>query len=489
MSFAFVPLYVKYLGIEAYGLIGFYVTLQAVLSLLDLGLSTTLNRELARRSARNEQGQQTRDLVRTLELVYISVAILISVLVVILAPFIAKHWVNVENIPLETVENAIISMGVALAFQWPLSFYSGGLAGLQRLGLQNALLAGLATLRGVGAVMVLLFVSNTITAYFIWQVVISFLGTTTMALALWYLLPSGYRKSRFKKEQIFSVWKFTTGVLSISVVSILLTQVDKIILSTWLSMEMYGYYMLATVVGSAILHFVSPAYAAFFPRFSQLVAVDDSKALATLYHRASQFVSVVIFPTIIVLSLFSYEVMVLWTGSQITAENTYLLVSILVIGFGVNGIMHIPFALQLAFGWTQLAFYINLIAVFVLVPLLIVMANLYGALGAAFIWTVLNISYVFVAIPVMHGRLLKGEQWRWYREDFGAPLLAALGVAGMGKWLFPDGMEAISTIIYIIIVSCVTVISTVIVAPQIRGLIKHLFCGLKSSMHGFFSKE
>jgi hypothetical protein len=45
MSLAFVPLYIKYLGIEAYGLIGIFVMLQAWLTLLDMG---ALGREMAR---------------------------------------------------------------------------------------------------------------------------------------------------------------------------------------------------------------------------------------------------------------------------------------------------------------------------------------------------------------------------------------------------------------------------------------------------------
>ena len=45
---AFVPLYLKFLGIEAYGLIGFYMMLQGILQILDVGLSMTINRELAR---------------------------------------------------------------------------------------------------------------------------------------------------------------------------------------------------------------------------------------------------------------------------------------------------------------------------------------------------------------------------------------------------------------------------------------------------------
>jgi O-antigen/teichoic acid export membrane protein len=48
ITLIFTPIYVHYLGLEAYGLIGFLATLQASLGVLDLGLSQVLARELAR---------------------------------------------------------------------------------------------------------------------------------------------------------------------------------------------------------------------------------------------------------------------------------------------------------------------------------------------------------------------------------------------------------------------------------------------------------
>ena len=41
MGIAFIPLYIKFMGIESYGLVGFFTTFQAVFALLDLGLTTT----------------------------------------------------------------------------------------------------------------------------------------------------------------------------------------------------------------------------------------------------------------------------------------------------------------------------------------------------------------------------------------------------------------------------------------------------------------
>ena len=47
MGLAFVPIYIKYLGMEAYGLIGIFAVLQVSLTVLDMGMAPTLNREMA----------------------------------------------------------------------------------------------------------------------------------------------------------------------------------------------------------------------------------------------------------------------------------------------------------------------------------------------------------------------------------------------------------------------------------------------------------
>ena len=70
LQLAFIPFYIKFLGIEAYGLIGFYIMLQAVLQVLDLGLGPTMNREMARYSVLPDKAGEARDFTRTLEIGY-----------------------------------------------------------------------------------------------------------------------------------------------------------------------------------------------------------------------------------------------------------------------------------------------------------------------------------------------------------------------------------------------------------------------------------
>src|SRR2546426_9000209 len=93
LSFALIPLYVHLMGVEAYGLVGLLPTLQALFVPLDLGLSTTLNRELAVASADVSSRRAAIHIVRTIEIVYWTAAILFGLAITLGAPYLATHWV------------------------------------------------------------------------------------------------------------------------------------------------------------------------------------------------------------------------------------------------------------------------------------------------------------------------------------------------------------------------------------------------------------
>lgn len=468
MGIAFIPLYIKFMGIESYGLVGFFTTLQAVFALLDLGLTTTLNREIARYSALAEKSQDMRDLVRTLEIIYWGLAFSIGAVVLILSPYIARGWVKADTLSGEVVQKSVVLMGFVMAFQWPLGFYSGGLLGLQRQVLFNILNVTWYTLRFAGGVLVLWLVSPTILTFFEWQVVVSVVSTGLMAMALWRSLPAGHERARFRISIWHSVWRFAAGMSGISVTVLLLTQLDRIILSKMLSLELFGYYTLAWTVANGLATLTGSVFTVIFPIFSRQAALVDTEGLKQLYHRSCQLMSIIILPVAILVALFAQEILVIWIQNPVTVANTHVLVSLLIIGTALNGLMTLPYALQLAHGWTSLAFYTNVISVIVLIPLLVVVTSYYGALGAAAVWIVLNSGYVLIQLQIMHRRLLKGEQWRWYFEDVGLPMVATLSVIGVGRLLIHNLMPLPIVLISLIFVFALALMFATLAASQIR---------------------
>ncbi len=470
-----IPLYIKFLGVEAWGVIAIFTTLQTLSFLLDLGLSSTLNRETARLSLQENNGPEMRDLVRTLELIYWAMAIIIGVSVFVLAPLIANQWLHARVLSPTTIQNAIRLMGLALFFQSSFTLYSGGLLGLQRMVLLSSINVVSATARGVGAVLILWKISATLEAFFLWYVVTGLFQTVLTRTLLWRSLPGSDTAPRFRRELLHQSWRFAAGISGITILSLIFTQVDKLVLSRMLSLEMFGYYVLASSVATSLYLLSMPVFYALYPRFTQLVALGDQDALREIYHHSCQLMSVLLIPLGVIIVLFSREILTLWTGNATTVEYTYQLLSLLTIGAAVNGLLHLPNALQLAHGWTKLLFYLYLISVLLLTPLIIVISRSYGAVGAAI--TVVSFVAVMtvVTIHLMHRRILKGEQWRWYLVDVGLPLSVSLGASLFCRALAPVTTARFQLLITLGSISLFVIAATALATPVTREALFNFF--------------
>jgi O-antigen/teichoic acid export membrane protein len=317
-------------------------------------------------------------------------------------------------------------------------------------------------------VIVLWQFSPTLHAYFGWQVLASGLQSGITAIALWRSLPRA-ASPVFRKSLLVDVWRFAAGMTGITIFAVLLTQMDKVILSKLLSLTSFGHYALAALVAGSLAVIVYPLFTALFPRFTQLVSAGDETALIQLYHKGSQLMTVAVAPVAAVVALFARDVLLAWTGKPSVADHAHLLLSLLVIGYALNGLVTVPYALQLAHGWTTLGLYVNMVGVAVLVPGVWLVALHFGAPGAAAVWIVLNACYLLVNVQVMHRRLLKGEMVKWYLHDVAVPAAVAVGIAAFARWLAPEGMSRPVAVVVMISAMVVGVLASSLAAPQVRG--------------------
>jgi O-antigen/teichoic acid export membrane protein len=354
-------------------------------------------------------------------------------------------------------------MGACLAFQWPISFYSGGLMGLQQQVLLNGINVGMATLRGAGAALLLWLFSANVEVFFIWQISISAAHVAFTVFYLWRNLPPGVRRPRFRPRLFLKIWRFAMGLTGIAITATLLMQLDKVILSRLLSLEDFGYYNVATVIAMIIYRVVGPVYSAVYPQLTRFVELGSLEEAIRLYHKSAQLISVMVFPATLVMALFSKEILLLWTRSPVTADNGHMLLSLLIIGTAIHGVMHVPYALQLAYGWTRFGFFCNLTSAIILVPLIIQFTSRFGAVGAASIWLALNIGVFAIAPQIMHRRLFTDQKWGWYKRDVGRPLLVALGIGSLGRcvigadWPTPVLIGSLGLLFVVVSVACACV--------------------------------
>jgi O-antigen/teichoic acid export membrane protein len=419
----FVPIYIHFIGIEAYGLLGVFATVQAVLGLFDMGLSTTLNRELAKFNALAGHKQYMNNLVFTMEVFYVSISLLAGLALIIVSWFFAAHWIKTDKLDETTVVTSFILMAINFAVQFPGSLYQGGLMGLQKQLSLNVIISGIATVKAIGAIFILWFISPTIIAFLYWQIFLSAVQFLVLRTYLWKALPLPESKPRFDKVVIRQSGRYAAGIMGIAVLSIILTQSDKIILSKLVTLTEFGYYALAATITTSLAMVLYPITGAVFPRITELISKKKETVYLELFHRASQLISLIIMPLGISLFIFAEPIILAWTRNPEIARHAGPILQFLVLGTTINSLMTIPYQYTLAVGWLRFGININLVAIVFFVPAIFYAVYTHGAIGGAFVWMVLNICYLVFAMIYLFSKELKTERSKWYVADIARPLL------------------------------------------------------------------
>jgi O-antigen/teichoic acid export membrane protein len=435
IGLAAVPLYLRYLGIEAYGIIGFFATLQAVLQVLDLGLGPTLNREVARFGAAGDLGAARR-LLHTLAAISWAVALSIGVLVAAASPLLAAGWLRAEQVSAPSVARSVALMGLVIASRWPVSIYAAALMGAERIALVSGLSLAASAAANLGAVAILALASPTLEAFFLWQALAGAAHVAVLRLAAWRLL-GGRAEVVFDRGELRRVWRFSAGMTGVAAYAAAFSQVDKVILSSTLPLREFAGYALASVVAGAMYLPVTPLYNAVFPRFSALVMSGEEAALAQLYRRGTRRLGSFTFPLAMWLALCGTDLVALWTGDAALARDVGPVLTLLAAGSALHGVMFLPYALQLAHGRTRLPLLVATILFAALVPLVLVLSLRMGARGGALAWLIVHVLYVPLGAWLTHRVLLPGLGPAWLLREVGAPLAIAVAAGLLGCRLLP----------------------------------------------------
>lgn len=481
IGLAFIPVYIQYLGMEAFGLIGLFAVIQVLLMVLDMGMTPTLNREMALFTSGAHSSQCIRDLLRSIEVICYGLAVLIAISIWAASGYLANNWLKVEQLPINVVTQTLTIMALVVALRFCEGIYRGSLFGLQQQVWYNVANAILATIRYGGAVGVLAWGVPTIEAFFLWQAFASFLTVIVLAVKLNYTLPKAPSPAKFSLAALARVWKFASSMIAITFLALLLTQVDKVLLSRLLSLENFGYYALSATVAGALYMVTGPITQAIYPRMVELVSQDNESGLISVYHQGAQLVTVLTGPSVLLLSFFSTGVVFAWSGNVDLAQNTGPILSILVVGTFLNALMHVPYHIQLANGWTSLALKANIVAVLVLVPAILWLVPRYGVEGAAWIWVALNVVYTPVFIQFMHRQVLLKEKLRWYGADVLVPVSGSTAVMLLAQIFEPPSYEhRLEWLVFLILTYALGMVVAILLANRIRPYLKLFFLRLRT---------
>ncbi|WP_298675326.1 oligosaccharide flippase family protein [uncultured Sphingomonas sp.] len=436
MNLVFVPVYVSALGIESYALVGIFAALQAWLALLDLGMTPTLQREMARFSGGLVSPTRIRDLLRSVEMICAAIGMLAALALLLGADFIATRWLR-TNLPPTEVRTALQCMGVVIGLRFWEAIYRSALYGLERQVWFNGFNVIATTARFGGAALVVLLWRPSIVAFFSWHLLVSAISVILLRAKLGVAIPSDGRAARFSPSALAEIKAFALGMIGINLTALILTQADKVILTRILPMTEFGFYTLAFTMCSVLVAVTAPIVQGAYPRLVRSVAAGDRAAFEATYHRGAQLVAIVASSGAAVLCVFSGLVVRVWTNDPAIAAKTGSLLAALAGGTFLNALMQIPYFGMLAEGETRFTLRMNIVAAVILIIVLLIAVPRYGALAAAETWLAINSGFVTVGLALLHRRHLKGLLHKWYVRDTLPAVTAAFMICVVLRLIAP----------------------------------------------------
>lgn len=466
-----VPVYLRYMGNEAYGLVGFFAMLQAWFNLLDVGLTPTIARASARERGGALLALDYRRLVRTLECVFLAVALAGCALLLAGAEPVARDWLQAQALPPAEVLLCVQLMAPIIALRWMTGLYRGALAGAERLVWLAGFNAAIASLRFVGVVPLLMFVGTAPSLFFAFQLGVAVIELAVlMAHAYRHLppLPAGARVTS-SWAALRPVLGFSLTVAFTSSVWVLVTQTDKLVLSKILPLDDYGVFTLAVLVASGITLLSAPVGNAVMPRLSRLEAEGRHAQLVHVYRQATQAVAVLAGAAALTLAFGAEALLRAWTGDPDLARRAAPVLTLYALGNGVLAVAAFPYYLQYAKGDLRLHLVGNAVFVVLLVPLVVWATSAHGGVGAGWVWLGMNLLSFVAWLPLVHRRFEPGLNRRWYLHDVGLIFGASALAAGLASVATPPGASRAAQLLQVASIGVAAAVAGALASSAVRG--------------------
>jgi O-antigen/teichoic acid export membrane protein len=389
-----IPILIRGLGTDRFGVLTLAWALIGYASLLDLGLGRALTQLVARKLGAGED-REIPALVWTSLVLMLLLGVLGAVVVGLLSPWLSHSALNVPvALQRETLQSFIL-LGLSI----PVVISTAGLRGLleahQRFGLINALRIPMGVFTFVGPLLVLPF------SHSLFPVVAVLVGSRLVAwgahlLLCLHVMPALRDSFGLQKTAVSPLLRFGGWITIANVVNPILVSMDRFLIGAVLPVAMVGYYTAPFEAVTKLWVIPTSLTATVFPACSALGS-DRTKELRLLYSRSIKYLFLVLAPISLVLFLFARQIIQLWLGPEF-AEKSAAVLRILAVGVFVNCFAHVPFCFIQGVGRPDATAKLFLIELGPYAIFAWLMIRHWGIVGAAAAWSIRAAIEVLVLI-------------------------------------------------------------------------------------------
>jgi O-antigen/teichoic acid export membrane protein len=375
-----IPITVRSLGVERFGVLTLAWAFIGYFSLFDLGIGRAITQAVAERLTVAPVEEVAR-LAWTGLVMMLGFALFGALLVVFLSPWLVT---SVLKIP-PALNDETRAAFMLLAASIPVVVLSSGLAGLltalQRFDLINALRIPMGIMTFLTPLTVLPFSTNMVyvcAALLIMRLLFLVLHWT-LCLGAFPALRShrGILRAEMPRLLNFGGWMTLTNVIGP-----LMVYLDRFIIGAVLSVAAVAYYVTPYEMVTRLWIVPAAIVAVLFPAFA---TAQGSAHAAHLYSIGARSVLGLLAPVLLVLIAFAQEILHLWLGANF-AQDSAAVLQWLALGVYINSYAQVAFAFIQGMGRADLTAKFHLIELPLYIALMLWLLKTQGIVGAAVAW-------------------------------------------------------------------------------------------------------
>nr|WP_152529084.1 oligosaccharide flippase family protein [Stutzerimonas azotifigens] len=467
------PFYLGHLGAEAYGLIGFFAVMQAWLQVLDAGLSPSLVRQVAsHRGGGGTDGLPGR-LLRSFELIFLPIAVATVAGIGLGSGWIADHWLQAQQLDVQVIARCIALMGLMVGLRLYITLYKSGIQGMERHAWLNGANVAIASLRYLGGLWLVARVTQEPLHFFLFQTAVTLVEAALFAVQAYRLLPAPHRLTGFDWRVVRPVLPFAAGLSLTTLLSIVLTQLDKVLLSNLLLLREYGYFSLVALIATGLTTLANPLVQTLLPRLTLLTAEGRVADMQALYLNANRFICSILFPLAGVIAFHARDLLFAWSGDAQAAQWSAAILPWYAAGSALLAVGAFQFYLQYAYGRLRMHIWYSLVSTAISIPVVAYAAFSAGALGAALAWFFLRLATLAIWPTIVHRRFAPELQGPWMRDLLRVAAATALGLL-LGEPLF-DAIASEARLDILLALAASGLLCLLLVTASTRGVRERLY--------------
>ena len=376
-----VPVVIRWLGTDRFGLFSIILTVFGYFALFDLGLGRASIKFSAEAMGRGAMEDLPR-IIRTTVGLQTVFGLAGMVLMIVLTPLLAERILKIPAANLAEAKGALMIMALSLPFAIVTPSIRGVLEAGQRFELVNAVkiptnaliyvlpLIGAPLGMGLRGIVLLLTASRVVTL-FIW-IGLAFRVYPVLARKEGFL-----PRHRLRKLFSFGGW----NALS-SFVWFFLVSADRFVLGTLRGMTAVGYYAAPAEATGRMNMLPGSLALTLFPAFSALEGGGDAERSKRLFTRSLKFTLILLGPPAAGLIALAGFILRIWLGPEFALQSR-LVLQILSLGFLISALAYVPYSYLQGLGRADLPTKFQLIETAVFIPLLWFGVLRFGINGAA----------------------------------------------------------------------------------------------------------